>query len=79
MSDIYERDESETDHSYARRIAYAEYARRLRAWAEEQGISVNTRGRIPSAVMAMYTEATGDDLTATLARIDREHGQGGTD
>ncbi|MFV2176727.1 histone-like nucleoid-structuring protein Lsr2 [Actinomadura sp. LOL_016] len=79
MSDVYERDECETDLSYARRIAGFEYSRRLRAWAKEQGLSVNERGRIPSAVMAMYAEATGDDLTATLARIDREHRQPGTD
>ncbi len=79
MSDVYERDEWETDLSYARRIAHVEYGKRLHAWAKEKGLSVNERGRIPSAVMAMYTEATGDDLTATLARIDREHGQPGTD
>ncbi|WP_449193581.1 Lsr2 family DNA-binding protein [Actinomadura sediminis] len=50
----------------------------MRTWAEEKGLSVNKRGRIPSAAMAMYTAATGDDLAATLARIDREHGRDGT-
>jgi hypothetical protein len=74
ISGVYEKDEWETDLSYARRIARYEYGRRLRTWAAEQGIEVNTRGRIPIQAVEMYTDATGDDLIDIMKRIDREHG-----
>jgi hypothetical protein len=30
----------------------------IRAWAKQQGIAVNDRGRIPASVMAQYHAAT---------------------
>ncbi|WP_165965989.1 histone-like nucleoid-structuring protein Lsr2 [Actinomadura sp. 7K534] len=74
ISGVYEKDEWETDLSYAHRIASYEYKRRLRTWAAEQGIKMNTRGRIPMQVVEKYTEATGDDIADIMERINREHG-----
>jgi threonine dehydrogenase-like Zn-dependent dehydrogenase len=74
ISGIYEKDEWETDLSYAHRIAHFEYSKRLRTWAAEQGIKMNQRGRIPMQVVEKYTDATGDDIAEIMERINREHG-----
>ncbi|MBB4772969.1 Lsr2 family DNA-binding protein [Actinomadura livida] len=74
ISGVYEKDEWETDLSYARRIAQYDFTERLRIWAAEQGIKMNARVRIPINVVEKYTQATGDDLAGILERIDREHG-----
>jgi len=42
------------------RIEVVDFARKVRAWARENGLSVTERGRLPDSVYAAYAEATGE-------------------
>lgn len=51
--------------------AIHDYHGRLRAWAEQNGLSLNRRGRIPTFFEEKYLQATGDDISEILAEIER--------
>ncbi|NEA26199.1 DUF6461 domain-containing protein [Actinomadura bangladeshensis] len=62
---------SEKEWRELHKAAVRDYHGRLRAWAEQNGVPLNPRGRIPTAFHERYLQATGDDITDILAEIER--------
>ncbi|MEU5993157.1 DUF6461 domain-containing protein [Spirillospora sp. NPDC047418] len=62
---------SEKEWRELRRAAIRDYHGRIRAWAEQNGLPLNSRGRIPTAFHEKYLQATDDDITDILAEIGR--------
>ncbi|WP_243723162.1 DUF6461 domain-containing protein [Actinomadura sp. 7K507] len=60
---------SEQEWREAHTAAIRGYHVRLRAWAAQNGVALNARGRIPTAVQERYEQATGDDVAEILAEI----------
>jgi hypothetical protein len=50
-------------HGRTRTAAVRERSRQMRAWAEQQGITIADRGRLPRQVIQEYEEAHGGDQT----------------
>ncbi len=53
-----------TSHGGTRTTANRERSREMRAWAEQRGIAISGRGRLPRHVIQEYEEAHSGDQTA---------------
>ncbi|MFI0355810.1 histone-like nucleoid-structuring protein Lsr2 [Actinomadura sp. 9N407] len=62
---------SEKEWRESHAAAVRDYNGRVRAWAEQNGMSVRSRGRIPAAIEEMYLQATDDDIIDVLTQIER--------